>query len=394
MNAPFERHLLRALRAPKRIFRRKLQFEPLEQRLLLSADGVSPNAPDLLKTVDSDNLTAALVQESQASPTVIIDALRAQLRAAGWANEPIDSGFVELDTGDPDVRRIASLDGTIDALIGPSGRDNEWRVTGEDEVELNGVAYSGVNVLLGGADNTDTFIFEPDGRVSGYIEGGPGGFDVIELAGGTFGTVEYTTRGPDSGTIARDADVIDYAGMEPIVDATGGATRIFNGTGAADNIRLADRGDPGDGTFVISIDTGEDVIFTDAGAIDHLIINGLGGADTITLGPMGELDAGAVLTVDAGEGDDTIELVLHFLFLDDDVTYSVEGGAGSHDEVSVLTEQDVTLTDTALNTVALSGIERARIVTSANTVGCMKYPLPVPISVRLPPATSDAPRRR
>src|SRR5688500_20402949 len=109
MNAPFERHFLRAAQAarvPKRVFRRKIQFEPLEQRLLLSADGVAPNAADVVETVDSDNLTATLVQESQASPTVIIEALRAQLRAAAWANQPIDSGFVELDTGNPEVRRI------------------------------------------------------------------------------------------------------------------------------------------------------------------------------------------------------------------------------------------------------------------------------------------------
>ena len=119
MNAPYEHNLFRPKRAPRRAFRRKIQFEPLEQRLLLSADGL--HLEQLAGTeVESENLTATLVQESHASPTVIAEVLRANLRAAAWANQPIDSGFVELDTGDPDVRRLASLDGTIDALIGSS----------------------------------------------------------------------------------------------------------------------------------------------------------------------------------------------------------------------------------------------------------------------------------
>ena len=115
--------------------------EPLEQRLLLSADGATPIAADVAAlTVASDQLTATLVEQMQASPTVVIQALRAAAAAA----TPIDTGFVELDTGSADVRRFVSQDGTVDALIATGAHDNDWRITGEDTVTLNGVAYSGL----------------------------------------------------------------------------------------------------------------------------------------------------------------------------------------------------------------------------------------------------------
>src|SRR6202008_5182138 len=101
-------------------------------------------------TVYSDQLSATLVQQMEASPTVVI----AALRAAAAATSTIDTGFIELDTGTSDVRRFESLDGSINALIASGNRDNDWHITGPDTVTLNGVAYSGVNVLLGG-DNKD-----------------------------------------------------------------------------------------------------------------------------------------------------------------------------------------------------------------------------------------------
>ena len=303
MNAPFERHLFRR-RVPKRVFRRKVQFEALEQRLLLSADGVGPNAAQLIESVDSDQLTATLAQESQASPTVIVEALRAQLRAVAWANQPIDSGFVELDTADPDVRRIASLDGTLDALIGSSGRDNEWRITGEDTVTLNGVEYSGVNVLLGGADNEDVFIVEERGTLGGYLDGGPGGFDTLVIDGGSFGSVAYTASGPDSGTVALDDNLIRYFGLEPIANTGTTADAVFAATAGSDQIRLLDAGsgnlriESANGTF-------ENVTFPRP--TSSLTIIGGGGDDLyrIEVADFGTLR----ITETAGGGDDTLEFI-------------------------------------------------------------------------------------
>jgi outer membrane protein OmpA-like peptidoglycan-associated protein len=304
VNAPYERNLFRAARVPRRVFRRKLQFEALEPRLLLSADGVTPTAADLVQTVDSDNLTTALVQESQASPTVIVEALRAQLRAAAWANQPIDSGFVELDTGDPDVRRIASLDGTIDALIGSSERDNEWRITGEDTVTLNGVEYSGVNVLLGGADNEDVFILEPDGSLSGYLEGGPGGFDTLVIEGGSFASATYTATGPQSGSVELDGNVIDYFGLEPITDNSNAVNRVLTTSASIDDITLSDG--PSVGQLTLEADNGSFESHTFTSPRVSLRVNAGDADDTITLDAL--LGYSGALLIDGGAGDDTVDL--------------------------------------------------------------------------------------
>ena len=83
-------------------------------------------------------------------------------RAAAWASSGPETGFVELDNA---PRIVTSPDGAVRALIASGKVDNEWHITGPDQGTLNGVPFSGVSILLGGADNKDTFILEPGGSI-------------------------------------------------------------------------------------------------------------------------------------------------------------------------------------------------------------------------------------
>jgi len=154
VNAPFEKYFASRVRkhgAPAlALFRRKFQFEPLEQRLLLSADVASPAAADLLVTAPSRDPVAPLTDEAQASPVVISEALKSYFRAAAWASSGPETGFVELDNA---PRIVTSPGGAVRALIASGTVDNEWHITGPDQGTLNGVPFSGINVLLGGRRN-------------------------------------------------------------------------------------------------------------------------------------------------------------------------------------------------------------------------------------------------
>jgi len=114
-----------------------------------------------------------------------------------------------------------------DTFVGPDG-EVTWNITGEDTGEVAGVFFAGFENLTGSADNLDTFIFSPGGTISGVVEGGPGGFDVVAIEGGTYNTVTYDYTGPTSGSISLDGSVINYGGMEPIYDASDAAYKTFN----------------------------------------------------------------------------------------------------------------------------------------------------------------------
>src|SRR5689334_464970 len=164
-------------------FRRKPLFEALEGRLLLSAD---------------------------IAPTVLAEGL----------NEPAPTPVQESTPPDSIVIRYAPIVTTDDgrpAVQGGNG-DNVWRITGQDEGTLNGAAFSGVGILLGGTGNSDTFIFEPGAALSGYLDGGAGGNDSLVIDGGTFTEGSFKATGPNSGTVQVDGNVIHYLGLEPIID--------------------------------------------------------------------------------------------------------------------------------------------------------------------------------
>jgi hypothetical protein len=135
-----------------------------------------------------------------------------------------------------------SIDGGdgADSLFGP-GADRTWTVTAAGVGSVGSVAFAGFENLRGAAGNKDTFVFETAGTIAGVVDGGAGGFDSLVLGPGSFGLIAYTVTGPQSGTIARDADLITFAGLEPITVHATGAVQITvanpGTTDSADTIR-------------------------------------------------------------------------------------------------------------------------------------------------------------
>ena len=157
---------------PSSRFRRKPLFEALEPRLLLSAD-----------------LGSAAVVEALASQA------NQQAQSDGLTPQTLITTSIPL--------LITPADGGAGTLRAGNA-DNIWRITGPDQVTLNGVAYDNVGTLIGGEHNEDTFIVEPNGSLSGYLDGNLGGFDTLVIEGGSYTNTEYTASGPDSGTVTLD----------------------------------------------------------------------------------------------------------------------------------------------------------------------------------------------
>lgn len=59
------------------------------------------------------------------------------------------------------------------------------------------------------------------------MDGGPGGFDRVELDGGSFREIVDLATGPTSGTIARDGVELTCDGLAPIADNTVVANRTI-----------------------------------------------------------------------------------------------------------------------------------------------------------------------
>lgn len=108
--------------------------------------------------------------------------------------------------------------GGSDTLIGPQ-RDAAWIVTGTATGLLKAgaleIAFAGVEHLVGAPETWDRFVLEGVGWVES-VDGGGGGFDTLELAGGTFDEIAATVTGAQSGVIARDDLVTVYDGLEPV----------------------------------------------------------------------------------------------------------------------------------------------------------------------------------
>jgi len=206
----------RGARAATPPYRRKLLFEALEPRVLLSADIASPAIADVLAAnisrSDEDSSSALLQQLDASSGSILVSVslFDAQDNADATARTWIIEDEIPIPV---DGTRNLSTSGDFLALVASGNTDNAWSITGPNEGTLNGVPFSGVSVLIGGADNEDTFTFEAGGSLSGYLEGGAGGFDTLVIEGGSFGSASYFASGPDSGTVALDGNIIRYFGL-------------------------------------------------------------------------------------------------------------------------------------------------------------------------------------
>lgn len=203
-------------------------------------------------------------------------------------------------------------------LFGP-GLDSTWTVSGADAGVLGSrIHFTRVGNLIGAADNEDTFIVTAQGRLSGMLDGGPGGFDSLVLEGGRFERVEYVATGPHSGWIDRDGDRLYYDGLEPITDNSLVADRVIDLSSVSDDATFTQSGTSYTvGSAPGAADTFESVTFTKP--TNSLTIN-LGddlGVELLSGLPLVSGDkltvedvdlSGVALTIDGQEGLDRVVL--------------------------------------------------------------------------------------
>ncbi|MEX0958007.1 MAG: LEPR-XLL domain-containing protein [Burkholderiales bacterium] len=298
------------------------RFEALEPRILLSADlSYMAGAGVLdatLRIVDDGGPTLQLVDtltDAELARATLSGKSGFEASITGGAGDDtlqIDFGLAEsfadlFDTSD--LRLSFDGGGGNDTLISDT-EHGAWRIDGADAGSLSGraeIAFADVENLVGAADNEDTFIFEPDGVLSGGIDGGVGGFDTLVIDGGSYASAIFTASGPDSGTIDLDGNLIRYAGLEPLLLSAGTDELVIDATLFGDDLvlgrdpsddtrwRLGDR----DGLFP----TMEEVIF-DAPATSLTIRLG-GGSDVLTINEFAT-GLGTSLTVLGGAGNDTV----------------------------------------------------------------------------------------
>ncbi|MCC6474997.1 MAG: OmpA family protein, partial [Burkholderiales bacterium] len=276
-------------------FRRTILFEALEQRLLLSADGATPLAVDAIAVArQGEDPLQALLAEASAAPVQfdgIVDAVAdAAIDLAGAA---APSAAADASAG----TWIIDLDAGARALRAGDG-DNVWRITGPDEGTLNDIPFADIGVLLGGAGNEDLFYFEPGGTLSGYLDGGPGGFDTLVIDGGSYADTRYEATGPDSGFIHLDGNLIRYLGLEPVANTGSSVSAVYGATGGADVVAIG------------------------AGALaGQILIDSVNGTfeDTTIAEPSQRL------RLDAGAGDDVIQFNLESFA----AQIVIDGGAGT-----------------------------------------------------------------
>ncbi|HYC91466.1 MAG TPA: DUF11 domain-containing protein [Thermoanaerobaculia bacterium] len=136
----------------------------------------------------------------------------------------------------------------------------------------------GAHVVVRGADHCDdTLVIElPVAAKQIDYDGGAGGFDVLELHGGSARVQRITQLNKHDGVIEIDGLTIRYFNLEPITDTVPAATLVINGTPGADTVTVSDG--PG-GTTMVSSPTFESVTFANKTSVTF---DGLGGGDSIT----------------------------------------------------------------------------------------------------------------
>ena len=319
--------------------RDSIRFEPLEPRLLLSADLMHTAAAGV--ALDA---TLKLADVGGAQEVQLVDNGSGSIlgqAALDHDNFTVDvqgadqNDALTIDFGDTPLAYTVNVqfDGGAgsNTLAGP-GQNAVWNITGTNSGTLTEpdtgqvqAQFSQVQNLTGAADNQDTFIVGADGSLTGLVDGGAGGFDSLVLDGGTFGSVAYTASGPHSGTIDRDGSVISYAGLEPVTDLSAVADRTFTTGGLTDNARLSESG----GNLTIqsldAIPTFESLTF--AKPTDSLTID-LGGdlglpmsADKLDIQA---LSMDASLTVNGGDGRDEVTVSGNLTLPGKDLTINAE----------------------------------------------------------------------
>ena len=266
-----------------------------------------------------------------------VDAL--SLEGVGSVEIRGGAGNDQLTVGGGTLPVAISFDGGggIDTVVGP-GVDSTWSIEGAGSGGVAGLTFTGAEHLVGADGNRDRFVVGASGSISGVIEGGAGGYDVIEIASNG-GSLSSVITGPQSGTITRGADTFTYTGMEPV-----GVSGVADLTLTAPNnatVTISDNADAGDGKFLVGFNGGGETHEVDATATSLTILLGAG-TNTVTIGSLDPAFVGS-LTITGAAGDDTVV----FVEKTGAGVYTFDGGSGTdtvvgpdHNNVWTLTGAD------------------------------------------------------
>ena len=317
---------------------RKVLFEPLEPRLLLSADlsFTAAIASDLtlrVQDVDGvDHLQIVLADETAPDGEIIVESHDlADLSDPTAMSSVTLTGSLEADRftinlagmPDPSMLTISIIDPNADAAgsgdtLVITGADGDWTVDGLDAGAVNGVSFSGIENLVG-SDGTDSFTFADGASVSGSVDGGTGA-DTLDLSASTSGvTVDLLSGSATSvGAISSIENILTGAGDDTIIGALS-ATILDTGAGndtldfsavtadLAITVHASGAISISDGTDTVSNVSGVENIVGGSGTNTYIFEDGASLAGTIS-GGSNVLDYAAsstAITVNIGAGTAT-----------------------------------------------------------------------------------------
>jgi len=264
-------------------------------------------------------------EAAEPAPATCFEMLEPRLLLSG--NLLIDAGADGGDgVADDFLVRVSEAGTEVEVFVNPSGDPAPTVVTPLGDV-------AGLTIQGSGDDDTLTIdvsngLFGFDIVYHGGADSGTADGDVLRTIGnpGAGATMSYTTGMPGadgkSGTIiyaiGASTQTIAFTGLEPVEDLVVAATLTVNGTGDANTIFLV-AGPAATGADPITTLTGEPTYQVNFGAEPlelinfrnktNLVINGAGGADTITMDlPANLTDALATVTLNGGDAADVVDI--------------------------------------------------------------------------------------
>ena len=206
-----------------------------ESRPLASVSGVT------ISGAQSGNVSVDLGGGAISVPVVVSGATSLSVGAGVGSDYSYDGTGVSVTGGGiasislPSVTAI-SAGGAADTLHGPAA-NTTWTITGANSGVVDGLAFAGFENLKGAAGNRDTFDVVAGGSVSGTIDGGPGGFDTLQVTGDTL--VSNPKDAHSGAIVVNGAATITYAGLEPLALLSASVT--INGTDLGGSTELLDK---------------------------------------------------------------------------------------------------------------------------------------------------------
>lgn len=215
---------------------------------------------------------AVTITDDTANATVVLPA------GGGRTTLSIDSGNRVLARGGVNFFRIPNASGSKISVSGTTADDDELLIdfSNGNPISLGGVSF----------------------------DGGGGGNDSLVISGGSADSITHRFINASDGSvqigISVDTFVVDYLGLEPIMDDLLATDRVFEFSSSSEAISL---NDAGLSAMTIDSTVGESVTFVNPSS--SLSIRGGAGNDLIDLDGINDDYAGS-LSVDGEGGNDTV----------------------------------------------------------------------------------------